>query len=60
MLISHLFYMDDLKLYTRSVKEVQSLLNSVSIYTISMRIEGSCVSQDIDNRWIVPYNKPLL
>ena len=38
VLISHLFYMDDLKLYARSLKEVQSLLNSVSIYSSDIKM----------------------
>ena len=30
------------------------------VSNISMRIGGSRVDQEIDNRWIVPYNKLLL
>ena len=34
--------------------------NSGQVSNISMRIGGSRVDQEIDNRWIVPYNKLLL
>ena len=30
------------------------------VSTISMRIGGSRINQEVDNRWIVPYNKLLL
>ena len=34
--------------------------NGGQVSTISMRIGGSRVDQQVDNRWIVPYNKLLL
>ena len=30
------------------------------VSTISMRVGGICIEQQVDNRWIVPYNKLLL
>ena len=34
--------------------------NGGQVCTISMRVGGSRVDQEIDNRWVVPYNKLLL
>ena len=34
--------------------------NSRQVSTITMRIGGSCINQEVDNRWIVLYNKLLL
>ena len=34
--------------------------NGRQVSTITMRIGGSCINQEVDNRWIVPYNKLLL
>ena len=34
--------------------------NDGQVSNISMKIEGTQVHQEIDNRWIVPYNKMLL
>ena len=34
--------------------------NGEQVSNISMRIGGSRVDHEIDNRWIVPYNKLLL
>ena len=42
-------------LYKRSSPD-----NGRQVSNISMRIGGSRVNQQIDNRWIVPYNKLLL
>ena len=46
---------DSHPLYRRS-----SPYSGRQVSTISMRIGGSRVNQEIDNRWIVPYNKLLL
>ena len=37
--ISHLLYMDDLKLYAKSEKELKSLLNTVKIFSDDIRME---------------------
>ena len=42
-------------LYRRSSPD-----NGGLVSTISMRIGGSQVDQQVDNRWIIPYNKLLL
>ena len=46
---------DSYPLYRRSSPD-----NGGQVSNISMRIGGSRVDQQIDNRWIVPYNKLLL
>ena len=46
---------DNYPLYRRSSPDSGGQLS-----TISMRIGGCRVNQEIDNRWIVPYNKLLL
>ena len=46
---------DSYPLYRRSSPD-----SGGQVSTISMRIGGSRVNQEIDNRWIVPYNKLLL
>ena len=46
---------DSYPLYRRSSPD-----NGGQVSTISMRIGGSRVDQQVDNRWIVPYNKLLL
>ena len=46
---------DSFPLYRRRSPE-----DGGQVATINMRVMGSCVTQEIDNRWIVPYNKLLL
>ena len=46
---------DSYPLYRRSSPD-----NGGQVSNISMRIGGSRVDQQVDNRWIVPYNKLLL
>ena len=46
---------DSYPLYRRSSPD-----NGGQVSTISMRIGGSRVDQQVDNRWIVPYSKLLL
>ena len=46
---------DSYPLYKRSSPDDDG---QVSI--ISMRVRGTCIDQQVDNRWIVPYNKLLL
>ena len=38
VVISHLFYMDNLKLYAINVTMIQSLLNSVSIFSSDIKM----------------------
>ena len=46
---------DSYPLYRRNSPD-----NGGQVSTISMRLGGSRVDQQVDNRWIVPYNKLLL
>ena len=46
---------DSYPLYKRSSPD-----NGRQISTITMRIGSSRINQEVDNRWIVPYNKLLL
>ena len=46
---------DSYPLYRRRSPE-----NGGQVATINMRVMGSRITQEIDNRWIVPYNKLLL
>ena len=46
---------DSYPLYKRSIPD-----NGGQVSTITMRIGSSCINQEVDNRWIVPYNKLLL
>ena len=43
-LLSHLFYMDNLKLYTNNGREIQSLLNSVNIFSSDIKM-SFCTSK---------------
>ena len=46
---------DSYPLYKRS-----GLDDGGQVSTISMRVRGTRIEQQVDNRWIVPYNKLLL
>jgi len=47
--------MDSYPLYRKRSPE-----DGEQVATVNMRVRGSCITREIDNRWIVPYNKLLL